>query len=79
MVIFIYQVPSVAIRTVIVKENTSVLADDYIAHRLGLIPIRRISDDPSTELLDYYICPDENCDRCTVKLDLNVRCTYCVL
>lgn len=67
--------PSVAIRTVTVKENTSVLADDYIAHRLGLIPIRRISDDPSTELLDYYFCPDP-CDRCTVKLDLHVRCNH---
>lgn len=68
-----------AIRTVTIRENTSVLADDYIAHRLGLIPIRRVSDDPSTELLDYYICPDENCDRCTVKLELNVRCMIIVV
>ena len=29
--------------------------------------------------MDYYSCPDENCDRCTVKLDLNVRCLNFVI
>lgn len=66
--------PSVAIRTVTILENTSVLVDEYIAHRLGLIPIRRINDDPSTGLKDYFECSEE-CDRCTVRLTIDVTCT----
>lgn len=66
--------PSVAIRTVTIRKNTSVLADDYIAHRLGLIPIRRINEDPSTEILDFFECPTIS-DRCSVTLELNVTCT----
>ena len=65
--------PSVAIRTVTILENTSVLVDEYIAHRLGLIPIRRISDDPSTGLKDYFECAEE-CDRCTVRPTIDVTC-----
>ncbi|KNB46321.1 RNA polymerase [Blastocystis sp. subtype 4] len=71
--IMIAEVPSVAIRTVTILENTSVLVDEYIAHRLGLIPIRRISDDPSTGLKDYFECAEE-CDRCTVRLTIDVTC-----
>ena len=53
-------------------ENTSVLADDYIAHRLGLIPIRRISEDPSRELKeDYY---DSDGTGTFVQFDLDVSC-----
>ena len=37
--IILAEVPTMAIEKVILTQNTSVLADEVLCHRLGLIPI----------------------------------------
>ncbi len=34
------KVPTVAIETVYIRDNTSMIQDEVLAHRLGLIPIK---------------------------------------
>jgi DNA-directed RNA polymerase II subunit RPB3 len=79
--IMIAEVPTLAIDLVEFHENTTVLNDEYIAHRLGLIPIKYI--DPATgrggdcgagafvphrECLCFDRCP-----RCSVEFELDVN------
>jgi DNA-directed RNA polymerase alpha subunit len=37
--------------SVSVRENTSCQTDEYIAHRIGLIPFRKTSDDPTKKMV----------------------------
>jgi DNA-directed RNA polymerase subunit D len=57
------EVPAMAIEDVIVLENTSVLYDEVVAHRLGLIPLK-------TDL-DAFVLPEE----CDCKSELG--CSKC--
>ena len=66
----ISEVPTLAIDDVIILENSSVMHDEAIAHRLGLIPLR-------TDL-DRFVMPNDcnckstlGCSKCRVLLVLD--------
>jgi len=77
--IMIAEVPTLAIDLVEFTENSTVLNDEYIAHRLGLIPIKY--EDPETSrggdchgaFMSHRNCScEEGCPRCEVELELDV-------
>ncbi|MEM4704880.1 MAG: DNA-directed RNA polymerase subunit D [Candidatus Bathyarchaeia archaeon] len=68
----ISEVPCMAIDEVVIIENSSILQDEIIAHRLGLIPLK-------TDLSSYNLpeeCPcksDFGCNLCRVTLTMDVE------
>lgn len=63
------EIPVMAIDEVDIYENTSALFDEYIAHRLGLIPL-------TTDLKSYKLpseCCGGNCAKCSVILSLDEK------
>ena len=63
-----------AIDIVNIQENSSVLVDEFIAHRLGMVPLISTACD---RLINYNrdcVCLD-HCPKCSVELDLNIKCT----
>lgn len=67
--ILIAEVPTMAIEKVLVANNTSVIADEVLAHRLGLIPIKA---DP--RLFDYQSESDVPNERNTIVFKMDVSC-----
>ena len=43
--IMIAEIPTMAIESVIINQNTSIIPDEVLAHRLGLIPIMADAND----------------------------------
>jgi len=68
--IIISEVPSMAIEHVYIKNNTSIMQDEVLAHRLGLIPI---AIDPSG--WSYRENPTQITDADTIIFNLHVKCT----
>lgn len=72
--IMISEVPSVAIENVYFLNNTSVIQDEVLAHRLGLVPLK--VDPDMLTWLDPNLPPEERfTDQNTVVLSLDVQCT----
>jgi DNA-directed RNA polymerase I and III subunit RPAC1 len=67
--IMIAEVPTMAIETVIINQNTSVIPDEVLAHRLGLIPILADAND----FIEKKPEEDFN-DRNSMKFSLKVKC-----
>jgi len=68
----IAEVPTMAVEDVMIIENSSVLYDEMLSHRLGLIPL--------TTDLDSYVLPEEcdckselGCNRCRAALTLEAE------
>ncbi|MBI4738014.1 DNA-directed RNA polymerase subunit D [Candidatus Woesearchaeota archaeon] len=65
------EVPTLAIENVEFRKNTSVLYDEIIAHRLGLIPL--VTDIDSYKLPDECTCKGEGCSQCQVSFSLKAK------
>jgi DNA-directed RNA polymerase II subunit RPB3 len=72
--VILAEVPTMAIDLVEVEKNTSVLPDEFLAHRLGLIPLNSKNCDQDVEYTRDCECED-HCARCSVTLTLHARCT----
>jgi DNA-directed RNA polymerase subunit D len=64
-------VPSMAVEKVIFQNNSSILNDENLAHRIGLIPL-------TTDLKTYVqqsecTCEAQGCGRCVCKLTLDAK------
>lgn len=66
------EVPSMAIEKVYMYNNTSIIQDEVLAHRLGLIPLKA---DP--RLFEYKSedASDEGTDQDTLEYKLKIKCT----
>ncbi|OJI98769.1 hypothetical protein ASPVEDRAFT_123275 [Aspergillus versicolor CBS 583.65] len=79
--IVVAEVPTLAIEYVFVRNNTSVIQDEVLAQRLGLIPLK--GDVEGLNWMHWFIKPSENdsvaasdpADFNTVVLQLKVECT----
>jgi len=66
------EVPSMAVEEVVVIENSSVLQDEVIAHRLGLMPLK--TDLKTYNLPEECECKSEfGCAQCRVTLTLDAE------
>eukprot|EP01061_Rhynchopus_euleeides_P021868 TRINITY_DN35699_c0_g1_i1.p1 TRINITY_DN35699_c0_g1~~TRINITY_DN35699_c0_g1_i1.p1 ORF type:complete len:436 (+),score=128.99 TRINITY_DN35699_c0_g1_i1:44-1351(+) len=79
--VMLAEVPILAIDTVEVLRNDSVLHDEMLVHRLGLCPIETIVGPPTKrvnvarELIYPRDCDCTSfCSKCSVVFEMNVRC-----
>jgi DNA-directed RNA polymerase subunit D len=72
--IMLTEVPSMAIDEVVIIENSSMLHDEILAHRLGLIPLK--TDLDTYNLPEECPCKSEfGCNLCRVALTLEAEAT----
>jgi DNA-directed RNA polymerase I and III subunit RPAC1 len=67
--ILLAEVTTVAVETVWIATNTSIIQDEVLAHRIGLVPLKI---DPS-KLED--VIDNEETDRDTIVLHYEIECT----
>lgn len=67
--IMISEVPTMAIDFVEIRDNTSALHDEFLAHRIGLVPLYSPNLD-EFEFHEECLC-NSMCEKCTVKFRLH--------
>ncbi|TPX16444.1 uncharacterized protein E0L32_003738 [Thyridium curvatum] len=78
--ILIAEIPTLAIEHVFISNNTSVIQDEVLSHRLGLIPFKG-GKEGLLNFIKWWKAPetgnqfDNSFDYNTVKLELSVSCT----
>jgi len=66
--LMIDEVPTMAIEDVEFSKNNTILYDEIVAHRLGLVPLK--TDLKSYNLPEECKCEGKGCNRCQLKLVL---------
>ncbi|KAK8795501.1 hypothetical protein WA158_000158 [Blastocystis sp. Blastoise] len=67
--VLIAEIPTMAIETCFVNNNTSVMQDEVLCHRLGLIPIKAEPND-----FEYVTEKNNFTDANSIKFSLKVKC-----
>ncbi|MBM3309036.1 MAG: DNA-directed RNA polymerase subunit D [Candidatus Altiarchaeales archaeon] len=65
------EIPVMAIETVTFYNNTSILSDELLAHRLGLVPL--ITDPKLFNNPPDCSCKGKGCGKCTLKITLKAE------
>jgi DNA-directed RNA polymerase II subunit RPB3 len=68
----IAEVPTMAINMVNIKANTSLLFDEFIPHKLGLILLN--SDNVKRYQYSCVFTCNTPCESCSVQFNLKVKC-----
>lgn len=70
--VMLAEIPTIAVDLVEIESNNTVLADEFLAHRLGLLPLSAKNIDDLLYSRDCDNC-DKYCEQCSVVLSLNVQ------
>lgn len=71
--VLLAEVPTLAITSVTIAQNTSVLPDEMIAHRLGLVPLYS-GKAKQMQYVRECDCGGSGCGECQILGELNIEC-----